>query len=266
MNHLSKSSRRDFLKGSMTTAAISAVAFVLIHALPKVSPGQEERSRQAPQIEVAGKPAARILELLGAKLEGKATRRQLGDYSSHFDRVDRDGDGRHSKTEYIDEGGYMTPQARRGIFNAADNDKDGFVTKAEYVLNRIITDEAKTIVQGMDDNKDGSVQRQEFIKHATERLSSIELAQQVFAALDTDGSGEITIPEYLRVWGKWARAGRKSAEDRIAARQSELESPARGAGERTTSNRSRAGICTVRAFGRCRRTRPSALAMCSRRS
>ena len=223
MNHLSKSLCRDFLKGSMTAAAISAVAFALIHVLPKASPGQEERLRQAPKIEVAGKPAARILELLGAKLEDKATRRQLGEYSSHFDRMDRDGDGRHSKTEYIDEGGYMTPQARRGIFNAADNDKDGFVTKAEYVLNRIITDEATTIVQGMDDNKDGAIQRQEFIEHTTERLSSAEPARQVFAALDTDGSGEITIPEYLRVWGKWARAGRKSAEDRIAARWSELD-------------------------------------------
>jgi poly(3-hydroxybutyrate) depolymerase/Ca2+-binding EF-hand superfamily protein len=185
--------------------------------------GQEEGSRRAPPTEVAGRPAAEILELLGAKLEDVATRRQIREYSSHFDRLDGDGDGRHSKTEYIDKGGYLTPQARRGIFNAADHDKDGFVTKAEYVLNRIITDEAKNIVQGMDSDKDGLVQRREFIQHATERFSSAELTQQVFAALDSDGNAEITIPEYLRVWGKWARAGQSSAEDRIAARQAELD-------------------------------------------
>jgi len=181
-------------------------------------------------LRVGDTPVAEVLRRLGAKLEQGAGRKELLNYASGFDRVDRDGDGRHSKVEYIDNAGYMTPQARRGIFNAADNDKDGFVTKAEYVLNRILTDEAKAIVQGMDDDKDGPVQRQEFIQHATARLCGAELAQQVFAALDTDGNGEITIPEYLRVWGKWARAGRKSAEDRIAARESELgsssESPA----------------------------------------
>jgi Ca2+-binding EF-hand superfamily protein len=205
-------------------AAIIVVSLIQVQGLANASPGQAERSRKTPQIEVAGKSAARILELLGAKLETEATRRQIDDYSSHFDRVDRDGDGRHSKTEYIDKGGYMTPQARRGIFNAADNDQNGFVTKAEYVLNRIITDEAKAIIKGMDDDKDGAVQRQEFIEHATDRLFTAELARQVFAALDTDGNGEIIIPEYLRVWGKWARAGRKSAEDRIAARQAKLGS------------------------------------------
>jgi len=188
--------------------------------------------RDAP-LRVGDTPVSEVLRRLGAKLEQGAGRRELLNYAGYFDRVDRDGDGRHSKVEYIDNAGYMTPQARRGIFNAADNDKDGFVTKAEYVLNRIITDEAKTIVQRMDDDKNGPVRREEFIKHATARLSDAELARQVFAALDTDGNQEITIPEYLRVWGTWARAGRKSAEDRIAARESELGSSSDGPGGRS---------------------------------
>ena len=82
-----------------------------------------------------------------------------------LDRVDLDGDGKHSKEEYIDKGGYMTPQARAGIFRAADGNGDGIVTKTEYVLNRIITDEAKSIVQGMDDDKDRLVERAEFVVH-----------------------------------------------------------------------------------------------------
>jgi len=27
----------------------------------------------------------------------------------------------------------------------------------------------------------------------------------VFNELDTDDDGELTVPEYLRVWGRWAR-------------------------------------------------------------
>jgi Ca2+-binding EF-hand superfamily protein len=128
----------------------------------------------------------------------------------------------HTKREYVDNGGYMTPQARAGIFRAADGNADGVVTRAEYVLNRIITDEAKTIVQGMDDDKDGLVERAEFVQHAAKLLSDPKLAQQIYAAFDANDDGGITIPEYLRVWGQWARLGKKPAEERIAKRRMEL--------------------------------------------
>ena len=58
-----------------------------------------------------------ILKKLGAKMERDVSADQLNDYSRHFDRVDRDGDGGHSTVEYIDKGNYLTPMARRGIFN-----------------------------------------------------------------------------------------------------------------------------------------------------
>jgi hypothetical protein len=91
-----------------------------------------------------------------------------------------------------------------------------------YVLNRIITDEGKSIVQGMDDDQDGLIERAEFVKHSTKLLSDPELARQVFVALDRNADGTIPIPEYLQVWGQWARAGRDAAEERLAARRSEL--------------------------------------------
>jgi Ca2+-binding EF-hand superfamily protein len=163
-----------------------------------------------------------IIQRLGAKLEEGVTAEELDVYSNHFDRTDSDKDGKHTKEEYINGGGYMTPQARVGIFRASDGNADGVVTKSEYVLNRIITDEAKVIVQGMDDDKDGLVERAEFVKHTAKLLSDSELAEQVFAALDTNSDGGIPIPEYLQLWGQWARAGQKSAEERIAARRVEL--------------------------------------------
>jgi len=188
--------------------AISAQAiYAQLPSLPRNAPSK-----------VGHVPVANVLERLGAKLERGSEAKELDAYSSHFDRMDTNRDGKHTRTEYVDKGGYMTPQARAGIFRAADGNADGVVTKAEYVLNRIITDEAKAIVQGMDDDEDGLVEQAEFVKHAAKLLSDRELAEQVYAALDTNADGGIPIPEYLRVWGQWARAGRKSAEERIAAR------------------------------------------------
>lgn len=164
---------------------------------------------------VGGVTPEAILKRLGARLEHGVSADQLSSYARHFSGTDRDADGRHSKVEYIENGNYLTPQARRGIFSAADSDQDGFVTKAEYILNRIITDEGKAIVQAMDDDRDGVVQQLEFMKHAKAKLSDEKLSGAVFAALDTNGDGALRIPEYLRVWGQWARTGRKSPAQRL---------------------------------------------------
>lgn len=161
-------------------------------------------------------PVEMVLERLGAKLETGVSGEQMEDYSRTFGFTDRDDDGRHSREEYVDNGRYLTPQARSGIFRAADSDGDGFVTKEEYLLNRIITDEAKSIVQAMDQDGNGVVGKDEFLLVAKEQLGGREPAEEVFAALDTDGDGTMIVPEYLRVWGQWARTGRASPEKRIA--------------------------------------------------
>ena len=198
---------------------IIAAIFLLV---TKAANAQNRPGRLDEQANVGGVPVGTILEQLGAKMENGITAKQLADYSRHFDLVDLDGDGHHSKAEYIEKGNYMTPQARRGIFAAADSDGDDSVTAAEYILNRIVTDEAKAIMQAMDDDKDGAIQAVEFTRHARKKLKGKALAEEVYAAFDTDGDKLIRVPEYLRVWGKWARAGRQTPAQRIAARKSEL--------------------------------------------
>ncbi len=177
---------------------------------------------------IGGIGVGEILERLGAKMEGAVTLEHLAEYAGHFDRIDLDGDGRHSAEEFIDKGTYMTVKARRGIFGAADVDRDGSVSKAEYQLNRIITDEGKAIMQAMDENHDGAIQASEFGMNALERLGDEKLCGQVFSALDSDADGEVRVPEYLRVWGQWARFGKPPAALRIAARESELRKAADG--------------------------------------
>ena len=76
------------------------------------------------------------------------------------------------------------------------------MTEQEYVINRIITDEAKGIMAKMDEDGYGAVTRKEFF----ERCGLPDnLSKAVFNEFDTDGNGELVIPEYLRVWGRWAR-------------------------------------------------------------
>ena len=110
----------------------------------------------------------------------------------------------YSRKEYVDDGRYMTRRAREGIFRAADFDRDGFVTRAEYVNNRIITDEAKEIFDDMDADGDRRLTVDELV--GSGKLRDEALARDVFRALDTDDNGTLVIPEYLRVWGRWARS------------------------------------------------------------
>ena len=55
----------------------------------------------------------------------------------------------------------------------------------------------------MDGNRNGQLTHAEFI--ASKRIKDPKLGAAIFKALDTNNNGELVIPEYLRVWGKWAR-------------------------------------------------------------
>ena len=116
--------------------------------------------------------------------------------------IDATDDTNLSTAEFVEDGKYMTRQARQGIFRASDANGDGIVSEKEYVANRIITDEAKAIIAKMDEDGDGKVARMEFFKHCG---LPDNLSKAVFNEFDTDGNGELVIPEYLRVWGRWAR-------------------------------------------------------------
>lgn len=158
---------------------------------------------------IDGVPKRELLQRLGARMERGLTFEQRELYQRQFQRVDTNDDGRHSRAEYVEGGRYLTPQARRGIFRAADRDRDDVVSWEEYLRNRVITDEAKSMVQAMDDNEDGAVQQDEWLRHAPSEQLDKALALKVFAALDTNRNGEIIVPEYLRVWGDWARSERR---------------------------------------------------------
>ena len=153
---------------------------------------------------IGGHSPRQILNLFGYRGVLGITDQQVAGYRRVFGFGDANRDGRHSKKEYIEDGFYLTKQARQGIFRASDSDGDGFVTEVEYVINRMITDEAKEIFHKLDTNKDNKLTAKEII--ASGKFKDEKLARKVFTAMDINGDGSLVIPEYLRVFGRWARA------------------------------------------------------------
>ena len=187
--------------GEMQTIALKWLVVVfLASALPLVL-GAKSRTQD---IRVGGHTPRQILKLFGFKGTQDITDRQVADYRRVFGFLDANRDGRHSKKEYIEDGIHLNPQARQGIFRASDTNRDGFVSRAEYVENRIITDEAKEIFYQMDVNRDGRLTLKELV--GAGKFKDEKLAKAVFEALDSNGNEELVIPEYLHVWGHWARS------------------------------------------------------------
>ena len=152
---------------------------------------------------IGGLTPEKILVHFGYRGAQGVPQDQIEGYKRVFGLIDRDGNKKLSVKEYVDDGRYMDRQARAGIFLASDANHDATVTEAEYIENRIITDEAKQIFHSMDADGDGRVRRQEMLKHGT--INDVNLADAVFTLLDADANGELVIPEYLRVWGSWVR-------------------------------------------------------------
>jgi len=155
-------------------------------------------------VSIGGQTPQQILAMFGAKGRDSITDRQLSSYRRIFGIIDANRDGQHSKQEFVEDGRYLTRQARQGIFGASDSNHDESVSEEEYIENRIITDEAKAIFEEMDANADGKLTREEFV--ASGKIKGEDLTKAVFEALDSDDNGELVVPEYLRVWGRWTRS------------------------------------------------------------
>jgi Ca2+-binding EF-hand superfamily protein len=168
--------------------------------------GEDDAGKQAAQTnqknKIGDKTPLQILAMLGAKGEVGAQPDKLEEYRRIFGFLDVNDDGNLSAKEFVEDGRYMTREARQEIFRASDANGDGVVSEKEYVTNRIITDEAKSIMAKMDKDTDGKVARKEFIDHSG---LPEDLSKAVFDEFDADGNDELVIPEYLRVWGQWAR-------------------------------------------------------------
>ena len=83
----------------------------------------QEEKKQA----LGEKTPLQILAMLGAKGEAGAQPDKLEEYRRIFGFLDANDDGNLSTKEFVEDGRYMTQQARQGIFTASDANSDGIV-------------------------------------------------------------------------------------------------------------------------------------------
>ena len=144
---------------------------------------------------------AEIIEALGAEGVDGADPDAVDGYRVMFERLDANGDSIVTVEEYI-ESGHFTEEKARAIFAASDRNQDGEMTEDEYVENRIITDEAKLIFVELDTDQDETLIESEFVENAPFEPA---VAAGVYGLFDMDDDGGVMVPEYLVVWGAWAR-------------------------------------------------------------
>lgn len=158
---------------------------------------------------------ADIMQIFRAQGENRFSVETIAGFNRPFENVDADGDGFLTTDEYIGNSSHFQGNAAgaRGFMKVSDNDNDGRVSRAEYIQNRIITDEAKEIYTSIDPATNWSaisafqwsMQRAAFVE--SDYFPAQALAEQLFESMDADGDGWLRLPEYLAAYGPWARAG-----------------------------------------------------------
>ena len=148
-----------------------------------------------------------IMMHMQIKLEKGVSQKVLSGFKAIVQRLDLDGNGHLNLAEYAKNPHFRgNPRGTRGFFGAADINGDGEMSLNEYAWQRIITDEARKIIFTMDKDGDRHVSRTEFLQNKI--MSSKATLERIFIAFDTDENGELSLPECLRKWSKWARDGR----------------------------------------------------------
>ena len=149
-----------------------------------------------------------IMSHMQIKLEKGVSQKVLSGFRDIVRRLDLDGNGELNLHEYAKNPHFQgNPGGTRGFFGAADINRDGQMSLNEYAWQRIITDEARKIFFALDRDRSRHVSRNEFLQNKI--ISSKAIIEKIFIAFDTNGSGDLSLPEYLRKWSLWARNGRK---------------------------------------------------------
>ena len=160
-----------------------------------------------------GMTAIEVMQIFGARGEESFTTQEISGMSRPFKYSDLNSDGYLTEDEYVGVSKHFRKNSRgaRGFLRASDNNRDGKVSHEEYIQNRIITDEAKDIYRKIIPETDWesipvfrwSIEKDAFLSspyfHERAKLN------EIFIAMDRNADGHLSLPEYLMIYGKWAR-------------------------------------------------------------
>jgi len=160
-----------------------------------------------------GMTAHEVMLIFGVKGEDSFTTQEIRGMGRPFKYSDINGDGYLSEDEYVGASKHFrkNPRGARGFLRASDNNRDGKVTHEEYIQNRIITDEAKDIFRKIIPGTDWksipvfrwSIGKEAFLR--SPYFQERKHLNDIFMAMDHDANGQLSLPEYLMTYGKWAR-------------------------------------------------------------
>ena len=156
-----------------------------------------------------GMTAIEVMQILGARV----TTQEIRGMSRSFKFSDINGDGYLSEDEYVGASKHFrkNPRGARGFLRASDNNRDGKVSHEEYIQNRIITDEAKDIYRKIIPGTDWesipvfrwTIEKEAFL--SSPYFQERKQLNDIFMVMDRDANGHLSLPEYLMIYGKWAR-------------------------------------------------------------
>ena len=160
-----------------------------------------------------GMTAIGVMQILGARGEDSFNTQEIRGMSRPFKFSDINGDGYLSEDEYVGASKHFrkNPRGARGFLRASDNNRDDKVSHEEYIQNQIITDEAKDIFRKIIPGTDWesmpvfrwSIEKEAFL--TSPYFQERKHLNDIFMAMDHDANGQLSLPEYLMTYGKWAR-------------------------------------------------------------
>lgn len=128
------------------------------------------------------------------------------DFVKSFSDFDDDGDGMLSRMEVLPLFAYMFP------FQKLDLDKDGYLTKAEFMktakslpdeaspeLKQEFENDANRIFKALDMNEDMKLDPKEYFHYESGLLAGLEAWKELIVMSDKDGDGKVSSEDWVEV-------------------------------------------------------------------